>query len=119
MIQGQTVYLHCTKTFPGIHCLQELVCGSYKSKKNPKLITVHLRKEQKIPYSTCCFSEVLKELLVEDEGHPADLLNLRLCCRVPVDEVSSDGDGELAPEFLTPKPWGEAELKVRNQSAQA
>lgn len=55
---------------------------------------------------TCCFSEVLKELLVEDEGHTADLLHFGLCCRVPVDEVSSDGDGELAPELLAPKPWG-------------
>lgn len=59
----------------------------------------------KLP-QTCCFSEVLKELLVEDEGHAADLLNLRLRCSVPVDEVCRDGDGELAPELLAPKPWG-------------
>lgn len=75
-------------------------------KKKPKFITATLGKEHEVPYSTCCFSEVLKELLVEDEGHPADLLNLRLRCRVPVDEVSSDGNGKLAPELLTPKPWG-------------
>ena len=53
---------------------------------------------------TCCFSEVLKEFLVEDEGHPADLLHLCLRRRVPVDEVSRDGDRKLAPELLTPKP---------------
>lgn len=57
-------------------------------------------------WQTCCFSEVLKELLVEDEGHAADLLNLCLRWRVPVDEVRSDGNGKLAPELLTPKPWG-------------
>lgn len=46
----------------------------------------------------------MKELLIEDEGHAADLLNLRLRRRVPVDEISGDGDGELAPELLAPKP---------------
>lgn len=75
-------------------------------------------------WQTCCFSEVLKKLLVEDEGHTADLLNLCLCCRVPVDEVSRDGDGKLAPELLPPKPWGlqegsrQCDLKVRIQGAQ-
>lgn len=49
----------------------------------------------------------MKELLVEDECHPTDLLNLCLRRCVPVDEVSSDGNSKLAPELLTPKPWGE------------
>lgn len=53
---------------------------------------------------TCCFSEVLEELLVEDESHPADLLNFGFCCCVPVDEVCSDGNGKLAPKLLTTKP---------------
>lgn len=53
---------------------------------------------------TCGFSELLKELLVEDEGDTTNLLDLCLCCCVPVDEVSRDGDGELSPELFTPKP---------------
>lgn len=55
-------------------------------------------------WQTCGFSELLKELLVEDEGDTTNLLHLCLCCCVPVDEVSSDGDGELSPELFTPKP---------------
>lgn len=53
---------------------------------------------------TCCFSEVLKEFLIENEGNTTDLLNLRLRCSVPVDEVRSYGDGKLAPELLPSKP---------------
>lgn len=72
------------------------------------------------PWQTGCFSEVLKELLIEDEGHTADLFDFCLCRRVPVNEVSSDGDGELSPELLAPKPYRKARmieegLKVRNQ----
>lgn len=43
--------------------------------------------------STCLLFEVKKELLVEDEGHSADLLHSGLCCGVSVDEVGRDGDG--------------------------
>lgn len=67
-----------------------------------KSLKQHSREE---PPHTCRLSEVLKELLVEDEGHAADLLHLSLRCRVPVDEVSRDGDCQLAPELLTPKPY--------------
>lgn len=75
-------------------------------------------------WQTSCFSEVLKELLVEDKGHAADLFDLRLCRCVPVNEVSRDGDGELSPELLTPKPCGRAQMgekankgiEVRNQN---
>lgn len=63
----------------------------------------------------------MKELLVEDEGHPANLLNLRLRRRVPVDEVGGDGDGKLPPELLAPKTCGggrelqeKKEVAVRN-----
>ena len=49
---------------------------------------------------TCGFSEVLEELLVEDERHAADLLHAGLRRRVPVDEVCRDGDGQLAPKLL-------------------
>lgn len=47
----------------------------------------------------------MEKLLVEDEGHAADLLHFGLGGRVPVDEVRSDGDGELPAELLTPKTW--------------
>lgn len=53
---------------------------------------------------TCFFFEVLKKFLVEDEGHPADLLHLGLGRAVPVDEVGSDGDGQLPSELLPPEP---------------
>lgn len=53
---------------------------------------------------TCGFPEVLEELLVEDERHAADLLHLGLRRGVPVDEVGRDGNGQLSPELLAPKP---------------
>lgn len=58
-----------------------------------------------VPVSaTCGLSEVLEELLVEDERHAADLLHLGLRRGVPVDEVGRDGNGQLSPELLAPKP---------------
>lgn len=56
---------------------------------------------------TCLLFEVEKELLVEDKGHAADLLHLGLGGGVPVDEVGSDGDGQLPPELLPFKACGE------------
>lgn len=61
----------------------------------------------------------MEKLLVEDEGHPADLLHFGLGGRVPVDEVRSDGDGELPAELLTAKTWrgaGEKRKKLRRKS---
>lgn len=48
--------------------------------------------------------ELQEELLVEDEGHSADLLHLGLSRGVTVHEVSCDGNGQLALELLTPEP---------------
>lgn len=59
----------------------------------------------------------MEKLLVEDEGHPADLLHFGLGARVPVDEVRSDGDGELPAELLTAKTWrGVGEKKKEKKS---
>ena len=44
--------------------------------------------------------EVVEELLVEDEGDAGDLLDVTLRLRVPVYEVDSDRDGQLAPELF-------------------
>lgn len=41
----------------------------------------------------CLLLEFQKELLVENEGHTTDLLHFSLCCGVPVDKISRDGDG--------------------------
>lgn len=67
---------------------------------------------------TCGFSEVLKKLLVKDEGHSADLLHFGLGRRVPVDEVCSDGDGELPPELLTTKTWRQEENQRNSKMTQ-
>ena len=44
--------------------------------------------------------QFLEELLIEDEGDAADLLDARFGFGALVDEVGSYGDGELAPELL-------------------
>ena len=44
--------------------------------------------------------QVLEELLVEDEGHPTDLLHHCLGLAVSVDEVGCDGNGKFATEFF-------------------
>ena len=49
--------------------------------------------------------EVKEELLVEDEGDAADLLDFGLCSSVPVDEVGRDGDRQLPPELLPFETW--------------
>ena len=50
---------------------------------------------------TCLLFELQEELLVEDEGHSADLLYLGLGRGVPVDKVGCDGDGQRTPELLS------------------
>ncbi len=47
--------------------------------------------------------QILEEALVEDEGHSADLLHLRLVGRVPVDEIGRDGDRQFAAKLLPPE----------------
>lgn len=54
--------------------------------------------------TTCGFSQILKELLIEDESHPTDLLYLGLGSRVSVNEVGCNGDGQLTPELFPSKP---------------
>lgn len=56
-------------------------------------------------WQTCGVSEILEELLVEDEGHSTDLLDFGLSRGVAVDEVGRDGDGEFTAEFFPPKPY--------------
>lgn len=54
---------------------------------------------------TCLLFEVEKELLIEDEGHAADLFYFGLGSGVPVDEVGCDGDCQLPPELLSLETW--------------
>ncbi len=44
-------------------------------------------------HHTCLLLELQEELLIEDEGHSADLLHFGLSCCVSIDEVCRDGDG--------------------------
>lgn len=60
---------------------------------------------------TCLLFEVKKKLLVEDEGHSADLLHLGLRRGVPVDEVGRDGDRQLASELFSFKTWKDTSVK--------
>ena len=48
-------------------------------------------------------SQLLEELLVEDEGHSTDLFHLGLGRGVSVHKVGSDGNGQLPSELLTSK----------------
>lgn len=48
-----------------------------------------------------------EELLVEDEGHTADLLHFRLRCGVAVHKVGRDGDGQLASKLLPSETWSQ------------
>lgn len=47
--------------------------------------------------------QLLEELLIEDEGDPAYLLDPGLGLRALVDEIGRDRDGQLAPELLAPE----------------
>lgn len=49
---------------------------------------------------TCFLFEIEKKLLVEDEGHAADLFYFGLCSCVSVDEIGCDGNRQLPPELL-------------------
>lgn len=49
---------------------------------------------------TRLLSEVQEELLVEDEGHATDFLHFGLCCRVPVDKVGCNCDGQFPAELF-------------------
>lgn len=48
-------------------------------------------------------AQLLEEPLVKNKGHAADLLHLGLCCGVTVDEICSNGDGQLSPELFPTK----------------
>lgn len=50
---------------------------------------------------TCLLLELQEELLIEDEGHSADLLHFGLSCGVTIDEVCGDGDGQFPSELLS------------------
>lgn len=54
-------------------------------------------------FNTGGTTQLLEEPLVENKGHAADLLHLGLCCGVTVDEICSNGDGQLSPELFPTK----------------
>ena len=54
---------------------------------------------------TCLLFKVMEELLVEDEGHPTDLLYLGFGCGISVDKVGSDGNSQLTPELFPFEAW--------------
>lgn len=49
---------------------------------------------------TSLAKQILKELLVVDSCHAADLCYLSLSCCFPVDEVGGDTDGQLPSQLL-------------------
>lgn len=65
---------------------------------------------------TCFLPEFQEELLVKDEGHTTDLLHFGLCCGVPVDKVSSDGDGQLPAKLLAAETCREEKRNLSNES---
>lgn len=64
---------------------------------------------------TCFLFEVEEELLVEDEGHAADLFHLGLRRGVPVDEVGCDGDRQLPSKLLPLETCGSKKSKKHFQ----
>lgn len=56
-------------------------------------------------WQTCGISEILEELLVEDEGHTADLFYFGFSCGVAIDEVRCDRNREFTTEFFPAKPY--------------
>lgn len=61
---------------------------------------------------TCLLLEFQKELLVKNEGHTTDLLHFGLCCGVPVNKVSCDGDGQLPSKLFAGKTYQELVAKM-------
>lgn len=56
-----------------------------------------------VSFNTSGTAQFLEEPLVKNKGHAADLLHLGLCCGVTVDEICSNGDGQLSPELFPTK----------------
>lgn len=68
-------------------------------------------------WQTCGISEILEELLVEDEGHTADLFYFGFSCGVAIDEVCCDSNCKFTAEFFSAKPYRKekaATLKTRH-----
>lgn len=64
---------------------------------------------------TSLLPKLQKELLVKDEGHATDLLHLSLCCGVPVDKVSRDGDGQLPSKLFAAETCREGNKNISSE----
>jgi len=74
------------------YCTYDVICiKNIKSLYHPALVVV--MSSCTVGHLTCLLPELQEELLIEDEGHSADLLHFGLSCGVTVDEVCGNGDG--------------------------